>query len=99
MTTPSESPTTPGKGVTSSDLFGLVRRFEEMGKVRRDESHRLTQEGNYRPACLMGKMSEAYFRCADELKRVLSGETPPEPGYDWPNTKLRDADNDERKAP
>ncbi len=62
-----------------------------MSEVRSVEAGGLLARGHANAGNQLLKVSGAYWRCADELGRVLGGELPPAPGEDWPNAKLRDA--------
>jgi hypothetical protein len=62
----------------------VVARFRHMAAVRKEvaETWRKKKESTVAVHC--EERAECYTRCADELERFIGGETPPEPGCEWP---------------
>lgn len=65
----------------------IVRRFDEMARVREDAAlvKRINRrEGEeFTTIQSLESAANAYRRCAEEVRRVINGETPAEPGKRW----------------
>ncbi len=64
----------------------LAARFRKMESCRRDVAEGLRERGECRVASQSDAVADHYARCAGELERTIAGETPPEPGEDWPRS-------------
>lgn len=66
-------------------LEALAARFERLAR-KADALHEKERVSRYVSFVALGVLSarsESYERCADELRRVLAGETPPADGEEW----------------
>jgi hypothetical protein len=62
----------------------LLRRFEAMAEVREKHAleRRMNRDGESSIAAIESA-AQAYRRCAEELRRVIEGDTPPPPNHRW----------------
>ena len=71
----------------NDNLTKLARRFREMEREQRDRADLYKSAGHDDCYDDISVVADAYARCATELERTLQGETPPEPGMEWPENK------------
>ena len=80
----------------SDRLERLVGRFEAMAVVRENTAseRRWARQGDgnggYAAIAGLEAAAQAYRRCADEVRRVMSGEVPPLPNERWDEVTLPD---------
>lgn len=71
--------------VASRDLFCLLERMRHMAATRHKSGDRWHAKGDFDTGETMHMVANCYDRCARELERVLTGESPPGVGEAWPD--------------
>ena len=79
-----ETPTKTVPPVALDRLVRLLARFRCFAAARRKTAEGWRDKGQPRIAMQSDAVADHYERCANELERVINGETPADPGCDWP---------------
>ncbi len=72
----------------------LQQRFACMAQARTETADKYEANHEFRVANQCRALAEAYLRCADEMQRVLNGESPPPSGEEWPLPEPPDSDKE-----
>jgi len=70
--------------VALPQLVRLLARFKKFASCRRETANYWHAKGDTHTASQSDSIAEHYERCATELERTIKGETPADPGHDWP---------------
>jgi hypothetical protein len=76
--------TTDSPAVVHERLVRLLARFRRFASARREVAANWRERGEYGVAAKSDSAADFFTRCADELERTINGETPADPGCDWP---------------
>ena len=79
--------TTDSPAVVHERLVRLLARFRGFVSARRETAEHWRNRGEPRVASSSDRAADFFERCADELERTINGETPADPGCDWPICK------------